>query len=35
MASDHELKLIRDNFTAKFPERGRFVDPVPEFSALH
>src|SRR5690606_30088161 len=35
VASDHELKLIRDNFTVKFPERGRFVDPVPEFSALH
>lgn len=35
VASDHELNLIRDNFTVKFPERGRFVDPVPEFSALH
>ncbi|PZP20895.1 hypothetical protein [Pseudomonas kuykendallii] len=35
VASDHELKLIRDNFTVKFPERGRFVDPVPELSALH
>lgn len=35
VASDHELYLIRDNFTVKFPERGRFVDPVPEFSALH
>ena len=35
VASDHELKLIRDNFTIKFPERGRIVDPVPDFSALH
>lgn len=35
VASDHELKLIRDNFTVKFPERGRFVDPVLELSALH
>ncbi|WP_374438334.1 hypothetical protein [Pseudomonas panipatensis] len=31
VATAHELTLIRDNFTVKFPERGRFVDPVPEF----
>lgn len=35
VAFDDELSLIRDNFTVKFPERGRFVDPVPAFSALH
>jgi hypothetical protein len=35
VVSDNELNLIRDNFTVKFPERGRFVDPVPEFSALN
>lgn len=35
VASDNELNLIRNNFTLKFPERGRFVDPMPEFSALH
>lgn len=35
VATAHELKMIRDNFMVKFPERGRFVDPAPEFSTLH
>jgi hypothetical protein len=29
------LKLIRDNFTLKFPERGRFVDQVAPLCTLH
>lgn len=30
-----ELDMIRDNFTVKFPERGRFIDPMAQLSTLH
>ena len=35
VSTAHELKLIRDNFTLKFPERGRFVDPIASLCTLH
>lgn len=35
VATAHELKLIRENFTLKFPERGRFVDQVAPLCTLH
>lgn len=35
VAAAHELKLIRDNFTVRFPERGRFIDPMRQLSTLH
>lgn len=35
VATAHELKLIRDNFTLKFPERGRFVDQGAPLCTLH
>lgn len=30
-----ELHMIRDNFMVKFPEQGRFIDPMAQLCTLH